>query len=263
MPNKICVIEGEFEFNHLKSLNKCDSNITSVNELIEWYKTKSFERGLESNLNEFVVIQSQDGNELCSNLIQDMSTTFDIDATVINNNTVINNTPTTNNNLNESKLMRNSVSSSNFICFLVNDFNQEDSTFLRLEETQTKISNIMNAINNTTLNTNNATMINNSLAKRVLIFGWPILNHCYENNLSLLNASDIDRPLYCKSMSGCFVCFTGFKKENKHTVAQCIKLVHYMGGSVRKEYNKKITHLIVKSTLSTKYKVIIKLKYLY
>ena len=27
-----------------------------------------------------------------------------------------------------------------------------------------------------------------------------------------------------------------------------------MGGSVRKEYNKKITHLIVKSTLSTKYK---------
>jgi hypothetical protein len=56
-------------------------------------------------------------------------------------------------------------------------------------------------------------------------------------------------------MSGCFVCFTGFKKENKQTVGHCIKLVHYMGGSVRKEYNKKITHLIVKSTLSTKYKV--------
>ena len=56
-------------------------------------------------------------------------------------------------------------------------------------------------------------------------------------------------------MSDCFVCFTGFKKENKNTVAHCIKLVHYMGGSVRKEYNKKITHLIVKSTLSTKYKV--------
>ena len=56
-------------------------------------------------------------------------------------------------------------------------------------------------------------------------------------------------------MSGCFVCFTGYRKENKHTVAYCIKLVHYMGGSVRKEYNKKITHLIVKSTLSTKYKV--------
>lgn len=66
--------------------------------------------------------------------------------------------------------------------------------------------------------------------------------------------TDVERPLYCKMMSGCFVCFTGFRKENKHTVAYCIKLVHYMGGSVRKEYNKKITHLIVKSTLSTKYK---------
>lgn len=67
--------------------------------------------------------------------------------------------------------------------------------------------------------------------------------------------TEVERPLYCKLMSGCFVCFTGFRKENKHTVAHCIKLVHYMGGSVRKEYNKKITHLIVKSTLSTKYKV--------
>ena len=72
---------------------------------------------------------------------------------------------------------------------------------------------------------------------------------------SLKNASDVERPLYCKLMSGCFVCFTGFKKENKQTVGHCIKLVNYMGGSVRKEYNKKITHLIVKSTLSTKYKV--------
>ncbi len=66
--------------------------------------------------------------------------------------------------------------------------------------------------------------------------------------------TEVERPLYCKLMSGCFVCFTGFRKENKNTVAYCIKLVHYMGGSVRKEYNKKITHLIVKSTLSTKYK---------
>lgn len=72
-------------------------------------------------------------------------------------------------------------------------------------------------------------------------------------------ATDVERPLYCKLMSGCFVCFTGFRKENKQTVANCIKLVHYMGGSVRKEYNKRITHLIVKSTLSTKYKVLLKL----
>lgn len=83
----------------------------------------------------------------------------------------------------------------------------------------------------------------------------------FQNNLkiclkSLSMVTEVERPLYCKIMSGCFVCFTGFRKENKHTVAYCIKLVHYMGGSVRKEYNKKITHLIVKSTLSTKYKVI-------
>ncbi len=56
-------------------------------------------------------------------------------------------------------------------------------------------------------------------------------------------------------MGDAIVCFTGFHKENKHIVAHCIRLVHYMGGSVRKEYNKRITHLIVKSTMSTKYKV--------
>jgi protein ECT2 len=55
-------------------------------------------------------------------------------------------------------------------------------------------------------------------------------------------------------MSESIVCFTGFRKENKAVVAHCIKLVHYMGGSVRKEYNKRITHLIVKSAMSTKYK---------
>ena len=91
--------------------------------------------------------------------------------------------------------------------------------------------------------------------KRLLIFGWPVLHHCLQQRLSLAAVSEVERPLYCKAMSGCFVCFTGFRKENKHTVAHCIRLVHYMGGSVRKEYNKKITHLIVKSTLSTKYKV--------
>jgi hypothetical protein len=56
-------------------------------------------------------------------------------------------------------------------------------------------------------------------------------------------------------MNDAIVCFTGFRQENKHIVAHCIRLVHYMGGSVRKEYNKRITHLIVKSTMSTKYKV--------
>lgn len=66
---------------------------------------------------------------------------------------------------------------------------------------------------------------------------------------------EVERPLYCKLMSGCVLCFTGFRKENKPVVSNCIRLAHYMGASVRKEYNKKITHLIVKSTLSTKYKV--------
>jgi hypothetical protein len=55
-------------------------------------------------------------------------------------------------------------------------------------------------------------------------------------------------------MQNAIVCFTGYRRENKNVVANCIKLVHYMGGSVRKEYNKRITHLIVKSTMSAKYK---------
>lgn len=181
MPNKLCIIEGDFDLSYLKSAKKCDSSISSLNELIDWYKSKSSERVVESstgeNSNDYVVINSADGSELCASLLQDMSTTYDIDATLINNNTIIN----ANNNPNESKLVSR-VSSSSFVCFLLNDFNQEDSVFLKLEETQSKISSILNAINNTTLNTSNTTMINNS-SSRILIFGWPILNHCYESNL--------------------------------------------------------------------------------
>ena len=123
---------------------------------------------------------------------------------------------------------------SGYLCFLVHDFDQSDTAlFIRLEEMHSKRV---------------------ATSRKFMVYGWPILDYCVSQRVPLGSVVEVERPLYCKLMSGCFVCFTGFRKENKSTVAHCIKLVHYMGGSVRKDYNKRITHLIVKSTLSTKYK---------
>lgn len=260
MTNQLCVIEGDFKFSGFGKAIKQDN--FKITDLIESYKfsLKNNTTNIKStddisNLlgnNDFVIIHSKDGSDIFSNILQNLSNTYDFDSTLVHNSSVHNN----HNNstiLNESKTANQRGSSTNglFVCFLISDFDQNDTVFTKLEETQSKICSFFNATVNSTVN---STVINTKLTTRFMVFGWPVINYCLENNLNLSNVTDIDRPLYCKIMSGCFVCFTGFKKENKHTVADCIKLVHYMGGSVRKEYNKKITHLIVKSTLSTKYK---------
>lgn len=269
--NQLCVIEGDYKIDTENNIevsknNKSPSktlvsNNEKLNTLIESYnlKIKNNQIGTEKHpSNDFVILHSKDGSELCSSLLQSLGA-YDFDTTLINS------TVTNDKSLNINQRYTSS-GGSNFVCFLVSDFDQNDCVFLKLEETQSKLSSIFNSLNNSasTTITNNTITNNNShnntttsspnFNKRFLIFGWPVLNHCLENNMNLNMVTEVERPLYCKIMSGCFVCFTGFRKENKHTVAYCIKLVHYMGGSVRKEYNKKITHLIVKSTLSTKYK---------
>lgn len=263
--NQLCVIEGDYKIEGTQnavesSPSESMSGSEKLNEIIEGYKLKVKNNQIGSDASqsnssngEFVLLHSKDGSELCTSLLQSLGA-YDFDTTLIN-------TTTNNENKSVNLTQRFTNNGSNFICFLISDFDQNDCVFLKLEETQAKLSSIFNSLNNSTSTTlTNNTITNNTSSssvnfnKRFLIFGWPVLNHCLENNMNLSMVTEVERPLYCKIMSGCFVCFTGFRKENKHTVAYCIKLVHYMGGSVRKEYNKKITHLIVKSTLSTKYK---------
>jgi hypothetical protein len=287
--NQLCIIEGTYRMSgeqidskdeekisehndyrspSVKRLAKATPEATSliqIDELVENYKFKLLNSSNDTQTNTFLIMHSKDGGELLNALCLDS-----VDPIVSNSSN------------NQRAAIIGSSHNANYICFIVSDFDQSDSKFIKLEETQAKYA-ALNSLNQTlstsnscnttisslmptaTVSNPNATLNSTNMApgqygqlqqqfRRLMIYGWPIIDYCYNNSISLTQISEIDRPLYCKSMSGCFVCFTGFRKEHKHIVAHCIKLVHYMGGSVRKEYNKRITHLIVKSTLSTKYK---------
>ena len=111
------------------------------------------------------------------------------------NSTLTNHNNETNKSVNLTQRFTTSNSNaSNFVCFLISDFDQNDSVFLKLEETQAKLSSIFNSLNNsssTTLtnntiianNNNNTISTVNNFNRRFLIFGWPVLNHCLQNNI--------------------------------------------------------------------------------
>lgn len=78
---------------------------------------------------------------------------------------------------------------SNFVCFLVSDFDQSDCVFLKLEESQAKLSSIFNSLNQSNTLTNSTLTASNQSAsqapfnKRFLIFGWPVVYHCLQNQM--------------------------------------------------------------------------------
>lgn len=266
----IGIIDGKYmivEVDYVK-----EKNYEKLRELIAHYKLKLKSNLIQSQLDEpndqqqatttgasLEIVESKDGADVYAPMLKMMGVSMaDLEATVQQNHMAA--AASTNETALSAQQQQQPANSAqpravslfkngHFVCFLIYDFDQDDRVFAKLEDVQSRFSSYLaNMAASHQLNTVTA------VQRRIIIYGWPILYHCIENNLNLANVTDVDRPLYCKLLSGCFVCFTGFKKENKNTVAHCIKLVHYMGGSVRKEYNKKITHLIVKSTLSTKYK---------
>ncbi|XP_071452126.1 protein ECT2 [Hetaerina americana] len=62
---------------------------------------------------------------------------------------------------------------------------------------------------------------------------------------------DNTRPLYCQSMCGLVLCFTGFRR--KEDLSKLISLIHHMGGSIRKDLGSKVTHLIANCCGGDKY----------
>ncbi|XP_060810252.1 protein ECT2 isoform X2 [Amyelois transitella] len=60
------------------------------------------------------------------------------------------------------------------------------------------------------------------------------------------------RPLYTLSMRGAVICFSGFRKKDELT--NLITLIHYMGGSIRKDMSSKVTHLIAAAATGDKYR---------
>ena len=55
-------------------------------------------------------------------------------------------------------------------------------------------------------------------------------------------------------MFGVAVCFTGFAIK-RESVSHLADLVHYMGGSVRRDFSGKVTHVIANIAQGQKYKV--------
>ncbi|XP_021695574.1 protein ECT2 isoform X2 [Aedes aegypti] len=60
-----------------------------------------------------------------------------------------------------------------------------------------------------------------------------------------------NRPIYNYCMRGVITCFTGIRKKDELT--RLVDLIHSMGGSIRKDMNTKVTHLICNTTGGEKY----------
>uniref|UniRef100_A0A667ZZV3 Epithelial cell transforming 2 n=2 Tax=Myripristis murdjan TaxID=586833 RepID=A0A667ZZV3_9TELE len=82
------------------------------------------------------------------------------------------------------------------------------------------------------------------------IVGPPMVLHCAAKEEPLPFSC---RPLYSTTMLNLTLCFTGLR--NKEEMKNLVNLVHHMGGTIRKDFSTKITHLIAYSTHGEKYKL--------
>uniref|UniRef100_A0A8C4GKV1 Epithelial cell transforming 2 n=1 Tax=Dicentrarchus labrax TaxID=13489 RepID=A0A8C4GKV1_DICLA len=82
------------------------------------------------------------------------------------------------------------------------------------------------------------------------IIGPPVVLHCAAKEEPLQFSC---RPLYCTTMLNLSLCFTGFR--NKEEMKNLVNLVHHMGGTIRKDFSTKVTHLIAYSTHGEKYRL--------
>lgn len=86
------------------------------------------------------------------------------------------------------------------------------------------------------------------------ILGPPVIIRCSQNNERLPNNK---RPVYSLTMCKLVLCFTGFKFKDELT--RLALLVHHMGGSVRRDLNASVTHLIANCTSGEKYRTAVSL----
>uniref|UniRef100_A0A665WQ25 Epithelial cell transforming 2 n=1 Tax=Echeneis naucrates TaxID=173247 RepID=A0A665WQ25_ECHNA len=82
------------------------------------------------------------------------------------------------------------------------------------------------------------------------IVGPPVVLYCAAKEEPLQFSC---RPLYSTTMLNVSLCFTGFR--NKGEMKNLVNLVHHMGGTIRKDFSTKVTHLIAYSTHGEKYRL--------
>ncbi|XP_064092134.1 protein ECT2-like [Macrobrachium nipponense] len=81
----------------------------------------------------------------------------------------------------------------------------------------------------------------------VRILGKPALIELAADGLLSYN----QRPVFCHVMKNVVLVFTGFRK--KAEVSRLLKLVHYMGGSIKNEIRESVTHLLAYASMGEKY----------
>ncbi|KAK7066443.1 Protein T2, partial [Halocaridina rubra] len=81
----------------------------------------------------------------------------------------------------------------------------------------------------------------------VRLLGKPALLELAANGILVYN----QRPVFCHVMKNVVLVFTGFRKKTE--VSRLLKLVHYMGGSVKNEIKDSVTHLLAYSSMGEKY----------
>ena len=198
----MCIIEGDYNLT-TATINDDEKKTTRqvhdqrLTQLIESYKTKlnlhnshtldveaetSSSKTTLSDYSKFTLIHSKDGSELYTSILQSCGlNASDLDNTI---NSAANGGDTTvstivaANGANKAQQQRtaNNIYTT-FICFLISDFDQDDNVFIKLEETQLKLSNFLSALNLATPNSSHNSQ------KRFMIFGWPVLYYCLENSL--------------------------------------------------------------------------------
>ncbi|MEE6501404.1 hypothetical protein FKM82_004161 [Ascaphus truei] len=86
------------------------------------------------------------------------------------------------------------------------------------------------------------------------VLGPPIILYCAQKGEPLPFTS---RPLYCASMLNLVLCFTGFRRKDE--LVKLVNLVHHMGGTIKRDFSSKVTHLIANSTHGDKFRVAVSL----
>jgi len=209
--NQVCIIEGDYNLTTAPvNDDEKKSTLSSarqvhdqrLTQLIEAYKTKlnlhnshtledgdaemSSSKTTLSDYSKFTLIHSKDGSELYTSILQSCGlNASDLDNTInsgANGGDTTVSTIVAANGANKAQQQRtaNNIYTT-FICFLISDFDQDDNVFIKLEETQLKLSNFLSALNLATANSSHSGQ--NNSQKRFMIFGWPVLYYCLENSL--------------------------------------------------------------------------------
>ena len=196
--NQVCIIDGDYNVTFQSSQISASCSPVSkriqekLSQLIDSYKSKmklnaDNQEGTQletsaSDYSKFVLIHSKDGSELYTNLLQSFGLNVsDLDNTLNSNagggDTTMSTVVTSGGVVNKTQQRTTNTNYTTFVCFLISDFDQNDKVFAKLEETQLKLSNFLNALSSNLTNTSSASQ------KRFMIFGWPVLHYCLENNL--------------------------------------------------------------------------------